>query len=110
VQLLKRFFWVLASFRLSHRPPRAGSFVKASPKHQKSSLHEYGRHGYSISSNAPASQRAVQVNFEIGIATDLTASKNLSLEVYFDDNYNSEPAPGRQSNDSKLVGAVDYKF
>jgi putative salt-induced outer membrane protein YdiY len=50
------------------------------------------------------------VTFEVGISADLTASKNLSLEVYFDDNYNSEPAPGRQSNDSKLFGAVDYKF
>jgi hypothetical protein len=35
----KRAFWVLASFRLSYRSLRTCSFAKASPKHQKSSLH-----------------------------------------------------------------------
>jgi hypothetical protein len=34
----KRSFWLLASFRLSHRPLRACSFAKASPKSQKSPL------------------------------------------------------------------------
>ena len=49
------------------------------------------------------------VTAEIGIAADLN-NKNLSLNVFLDDNYQSQPAPGRQKNDSKLVAAIDYTF
>ncbi|MGH7980399.1 MAG: DUF481 domain-containing protein [Limisphaerales bacterium] len=47
---------------------------------------------------------------EVGIEADLTANKDLSLQCYLDDNYNSQPAMGRLKNDAKTVVAVDYKF
>lgn len=50
------------------------------------------------------------VNFEIGIESDLNASKKLSLRVYLDDTYNNVPAKGRKNNDMKLVAAIAYKF
>jgi len=50
------------------------------------------------------------VNFEIGVESDLSTSKKLSLRLYLDDTYNHRPAPGRQKNDAKLVGALAYKF
>jgi putative salt-induced outer membrane protein YdiY len=50
------------------------------------------------------------VNFEIGVESDLSASKKLALRLYLDDTYNNQPAPGRQKNDAKLVGALAYKF
>jgi putative salt-induced outer membrane protein len=50
------------------------------------------------------------VTSEIGIAADLTANKNLSLNVFLDDDFQSVPAAGRQKNDAKLVAAIDYKF
>lgn len=50
------------------------------------------------------------ITSEIGVAADLTADKNLSLNVFLDDDYESEPAAGRLKNDAKLVAAVDYKF
>lgn len=48
------------------------------------------------------------VNAEVGVEAAL--AKNLSLQAYVDDNYNSEPAAGRKKNDIKLVSAVVYKF
>ncbi len=48
------------------------------------------------------------VNAEVGVEAAL--AKNLSLQTYLDDNYNSEPATGRKKNDVKLVSAVAYKF
>lgn len=48
------------------------------------------------------------VNFEIGIEASLT--KHLSQRTYFQDTYNSRPAPGREQNDLKLVAALAYKF
>jgi putative salt-induced outer membrane protein YdiY len=50
------------------------------------------------------------VNFEIGIESDLSASKRLSLRVYLDDTYNNVPAKGREKNDLKLVAAIACKF
>lgn len=50
------------------------------------------------------------VTSEFGIAADLTADKSLSLNCFLDDNYESEPAAGRQKNDAKIVAAIDYKF
>jgi putative salt-induced outer membrane protein YdiY len=50
------------------------------------------------------------VTSEIGVEADLTAAKNLSLQVYWDDSFNSRPVPGRQRNDAKFVAALDYKF
>jgi putative salt-induced outer membrane protein YdiY len=47
---------------------------------------------------------------EFGVEADLLANKNLSLQCYLDDNYNSKPAPGRLKNDEKTVIAIDYKF
>jgi len=48
------------------------------------------------------------VNGEVGVEASL--AKNLSLQTYVDDNYNSRPAPGRKKNDVKLVSAIAYKF
>ncbi|HVU28363.1 MAG TPA: DUF481 domain-containing protein [Verrucomicrobiae bacterium] len=48
------------------------------------------------------------INGEVGIESAL--SKNLNLQVYVDDNFNSEPAAGRKRNDIKLVSAVSYNF
>ena len=50
------------------------------------------------------------VTSEFGIAADLNADKSLSLNVFLDDDYESQPAMGREKNDAKLVGAIDYKF
>jgi putative salt-induced outer membrane protein YdiY len=50
------------------------------------------------------------ITSEIGIEADLTAKKNLSLQFYWDDNFDSKPSPGLQRNDAKLVAALDYKF
>ena len=48
------------------------------------------------------------VNFEIGLETAII--KHLSQRTYFQDTYNSQPAPGRKENDMKLVAALAYKF
>jgi len=37
-------------------------------------------------------------------------AKNLSLQMYVDDAYDSEPAVDRKRNDVKLVSGVSYKF
>ncbi len=50
------------------------------------------------------------INFEIGIEADLTAGKKLSLRTFLQDTYNSDPAPGREKNDAKLVSAIVNKF
>ena len=48
------------------------------------------------------------INSEIGVESALY--KNLSLQVYLDDNFNSQPAAGLKRNDVKLVSGVTYKF
>lgn len=48
------------------------------------------------------------INAEIGIAANLT--EKLELRAYLQDTYDNEPAPGRKSNDVKLVTALGYKF
>ncbi len=48
------------------------------------------------------------VNFEIGIESALY--KDVSLQVYLVDNYNTQPAAGFKRNDAKLVSGVSYKF
>ncbi len=48
------------------------------------------------------------VNFEIGIESALYRSVN--LQVYLDDNYNSQPAVDFRRNDTKLVSGISYKF
>ncbi len=50
------------------------------------------------------------VNAEIGIETDLTKRKNLTLRTFVQETFTSEPAPGRRQNDVKLVTALAYKF
>lgn len=45
---------------------------------------------------------------ELGISADIT--KQLDLRVVLQDWYVSNPAPGRESNDLKLVAGVNYKF
>jgi putative salt-induced outer membrane protein YdiY len=50
------------------------------------------------------------VNFEIGIEADLSSSKKFALRTFLQDTYNHRPAPGREKNDAKLVGALAYKF
>ena len=48
------------------------------------------------------------VNAEIGI--DAAISKNLSLQVYLQDNFVNQPAPGFQNNDLRLISGISYKF
>jgi putative salt-induced outer membrane protein YdiY len=48
------------------------------------------------------------VNAEIGAEAALT--KTLSLRVTLQDNFINQPAPGRKSNDLKLISSVVYKF
>lgn len=45
---------------------------------------------------------------EAGIAADIT--KQLSLRVVLQDNFDSEPAAGRENNDIRLIAGVGYKF
>jgi putative salt-induced outer membrane protein YdiY len=47
-------------------------------------------------------------NSEIGAESALY--KNVDLQVYLDDNFNSLPAAGFRRNDVKLVSGVSYKF
>jgi hypothetical protein len=73
----QRFFWVLASFSLSHRPQRACSFVQASPKHQNSSL----PHGSTFSSNAVISScrfATMAVMLIMGVSTTAQTTNGLS--------------------------------
>jgi putative salt-induced outer membrane protein YdiY len=48
------------------------------------------------------------LNAEIGVET--TMSKKLSLLVFLQDSYHSEPPEDRLKNDMKLISAVKYKF
>jgi len=48
------------------------------------------------------------LNFEAGI--DTAISKQLSLRVVFQDMYASQPAPGRESNDMRLLAGIAYKL
>lgn len=48
------------------------------------------------------------VNSEIGIEAALNS--HLSLKTFLDDNFNNQPAAGREKNDIKLVSAISYKF
>ena len=48
------------------------------------------------------------VNAETGIEAGIT--KKTSLQVYVEDNFVNEPAPGRQANDLKIVSGLKYKF
>jgi putative salt-induced outer membrane protein YdiY len=48
------------------------------------------------------------VNAEIGAEAALT--KTLSLRVTLQDNFINQPAPGRKSNDVKLISSLVYKF
>ena len=48
------------------------------------------------------------LNFEAGIDTAIT--KHWSLRVVLQDIYDSEPTPGREKNDLRLVAGTAYKF
>jgi putative salt-induced outer membrane protein YdiY len=48
------------------------------------------------------------LNLEAGIETAIT--KKWSLRVVFQDQYASEPAPGRKENDMRLLAGTAYKF
>lgn len=48
------------------------------------------------------------INAEVGVESSLT--KSLSLKTFLVDNFNNEPADGRQKNDVKLVSGIGYKF
>jgi putative salt-induced outer membrane protein len=48
------------------------------------------------------------INAEIGVETSMT--KHLSQQTLIQDTYHSEPAPGRQKNDLKLIAAFKYTF
>ena len=48
------------------------------------------------------------VNAEAGVETDIT--KKISLQVFVQDSYRSEPAPSRKNNDVKLVSGIAYRF
>lgn len=45
---------------------------------------------------------------ELGVEADIT--KRMALRVVLQDWYVSEPAPGRQANDLKLIAGINYKF
>ena len=47
-------------------------------------------------------------NIEFGVDSAIT--KQLSLQVTFDDSYVNQPAYGRKGNDVKLVGGIAWKF
>ena len=48
------------------------------------------------------------INAEIGVETAMT--KHLSQQTLLQDSYHSDPAPGRQKNDLKLIAAFKYTF
>ena len=48
------------------------------------------------------------VNAELGVESAL--SKTLSLKTYLVDNFNNQPASGRQKNDVKLISGISYNF
>ena len=48
------------------------------------------------------------VNAELGV--DSALSKTLSLKTYLVDNFNNQPASGRQKNDVKLISGISYNF
>jgi putative salt-induced outer membrane protein len=48
------------------------------------------------------------VNAEIGIESSIT--KSVSLKTFAVDNFNNEPASGREKNDVKLISGISYKF
>jgi putative salt-induced outer membrane protein YdiY len=48
------------------------------------------------------------INAEIGIESSFT--ETMSLRTFLQDSYDTEPAPGRDRNDLKLVAAIAYKF
>jgi len=48
------------------------------------------------------------VTAEAGIETDIT--QHLGLRLVAQDNYRSEPAPGREENDFILMAGLSYKF
>jgi hypothetical protein len=45
---------------------------------------------------------------ELGVEADVT--KKMELRLTLQDWYVSNPAPGRESNDLKLIAGVNYKF
>lgn len=47
-------------------------------------------------------------NFSIGVETAM--SDKLSMTLTFFDTYNNIPAPGRESNDIKLIAGLRYRF
>jgi putative salt-induced outer membrane protein YdiY len=49
-----------------------------------------------------------QLNAEAGVEASLT--QTISLKTFLDDNFNNEPAAGRQKNDVKLVSGISVKF
>ncbi len=48
------------------------------------------------------------LNAEVGVESAI--SKTLSLKTYLVDNFNNEPAAGRQKNDVRLISGISYKF
>jgi putative salt-induced outer membrane protein len=48
------------------------------------------------------------INAEVGVAAALT--EKLELQAVLQDTYDNEPAPGRKSNDIKLITRLGYKF
>lgn len=48
------------------------------------------------------------VSAEIGIEADLT--KKMTLRTVLQDEYQSNPAAGRKSNDIRLISGINYKF
>ncbi len=48
------------------------------------------------------------LNAEVGIEADINT--HIALRVVGQDSYDNEPAPGRESNDLKLIAGIRYKF
>ncbi len=48
------------------------------------------------------------INAEVGI--DAAITKKTSLSLVCQDNFNSNPAPGRKENDFRMIAGIRYKF
>ncbi len=49
-----------------------------------------------------------QIVAELGLETELTGS--LSLKIYAQDQYDAQPAAGKDENDFKVITGISYKF
>jgi putative salt-induced outer membrane protein len=75
--------------------------------------HKFSNHGARVWQNVEILPQANKfenyiINAEIG--AEALISQKVSLKTFIVDNFNNEPAAGRQKNDVKLVSGISYKF